>query len=61
MNRLAAAFEDLIADAPDQWWAVFFPLWPDLEGEAAPDAPPARDVEMPAPAKGSDDSTGAAA
>jgi lauroyl/myristoyl acyltransferase len=31
MTLLAAAFEDLIADAPDQWWAVFFPIWPDLE------------------------------
>jgi hypothetical protein len=35
MSRLAAAFEDLIADAPDQWWAVFFPIWPDLEAEAS--------------------------
>jgi hypothetical protein len=35
MTRLASAFEDLIADAPDQWWAVFFPIWSDLE--AAPD------------------------
>jgi KDO2-lipid IV(A) lauroyltransferase len=35
MTRLAGAFEDLIADAPDQWWAVFFPIWPDLEAEAA--------------------------
>jgi KDO2-lipid IV(A) lauroyltransferase len=35
MTRLAAAFEDLIADAPDQWWAVFFPIWPDLEAGAA--------------------------
>ena len=34
MTRLAAAFEDLIADAPDQWWAIFFPIWPDLEAEA---------------------------
>jgi KDO2-lipid IV(A) lauroyltransferase len=34
MTRLAAAFEDLIADAPDQWWAIFFPIWPDLETEA---------------------------
>ena len=34
MNRLAAVFETLIADAPDQWWAVFFPIWPDLESEA---------------------------
>lgn len=31
MTRLAVAFEELIADAPDQWWAVFFPIWPDLE------------------------------
>jgi KDO2-lipid IV(A) lauroyltransferase len=35
MIHLAAAFETLIADAPDQWWAVFFPIWPDLEMEAA--------------------------
>ncbi|HEY7736368.1 MAG TPA: hypothetical protein VH813_06200 [Candidatus Limnocylindrales bacterium] len=31
----AKAFEDLIADAPDQWWAVFFPIWPDLEERAS--------------------------
>jgi KDO2-lipid IV(A) lauroyltransferase len=36
MTRLAAAFEELIADAPDQWWAVFFPIWPDLEAGATP-------------------------
>jgi lauroyl/myristoyl acyltransferase len=24
-----AAFERLIAKAPEQWWAVFFPIWPD--------------------------------
>ena len=35
MTRLAAAFEELIADAPDQWWAVFFPIWPDLEAATA--------------------------
>jgi phosphatidylinositol dimannoside acyltransferase len=34
MARLATAFEELIADAPDQWWAVFFPIWPDLEAKA---------------------------
>ena len=33
-DRLAAAFETLIADAPDQWWAIFFPIWPDLEAGA---------------------------
>jgi len=27
----ADAFERLIADAPDQWWTVFFPVWPDLD------------------------------
>jgi len=27
----ARAFEDAIATAPEQWWAVFFPIWPELE------------------------------
>jgi phosphatidylinositol dimannoside acyltransferase len=27
----ARLFEDLIATAPEQWWAVFQPIWPDLE------------------------------
>jgi phosphatidylinositol dimannoside acyltransferase len=27
-------FERQIARAPEQWWAVFFPIWPDLEAEA---------------------------
>ena len=31
----AAAFERIIARAPDQWSAVFAPIWPDLEAEAA--------------------------
>ena len=31
----AAEFERLIAHAPDQWGAVFAPIWPDLEAEAA--------------------------
>ncbi|HEX7221634.1 MAG TPA: hypothetical protein VF231_00165 [Candidatus Limnocylindrales bacterium] len=30
----AAAFELAIANAPDQWSAVFFPIWPDLAGPA---------------------------
>jgi lauroyl/myristoyl acyltransferase len=48
MTRLAATFEDLIADAPDQWWAIFFPIWPDLEvavtggTDGAPADPPTR-------------------
>lgn len=30
-GALARAFERIVADAPEQWWAVFFPIWPDLE------------------------------
>jgi len=26
----AAAFEGLVATAPEQWWAVFFPIWDDV-------------------------------
>jgi len=44
---IARAFERVIADAPEQWWAVFFPIWPDLASEpaapaeeAGPEAPP---------------------
>jgi KDO2-lipid IV(A) lauroyltransferase len=29
----AHAFERMIARAPDQWWAAFFPIWPDLAVE----------------------------
>jgi lauroyl/myristoyl acyltransferase len=28
----ARAFEELICDAPEQWLALFHPIWPDLEG-----------------------------
>ena len=34
---IAAAFEDLIADAPEQWSAVFFPIWPDLAAPTGDD------------------------
>ena len=30
-QSIARAFERIIEDAPEQWWAVFFPIWPDLE------------------------------
>jgi KDO2-lipid IV(A) lauroyltransferase len=36
---IARAFERVIADAPEQWWAVFFPIWPDL-AEPGPAAVP---------------------
>ena len=32
---IATAFERIVVDAPEQWWAVFFPIWPDLEAEGA--------------------------
>jgi KDO2-lipid IV(A) lauroyltransferase len=31
----AAAFEHFVMAAPEQWWAVFFPIWPDLGADAA--------------------------
>ena len=31
-GRWAGRIERLIAMAPEQWWAVFHPIWPDLEG-----------------------------
>ena len=31
MAGIARAFERIVEDAPEQWWAVFFPIWPDLE------------------------------
>ena len=33
----ARAFERVIARAPEQWMAIFFPIWPDL-GAASADA-----------------------
>jgi KDO2-lipid IV(A) lauroyltransferase len=35
----ARLFEDLIATAPDQWWAVFQPIWPDLDALRTPTEP----------------------
>ena len=40
---IAAAYETLLADAPEQWWGAFHPIWPDLVvgtgGGAALDRP----------------------
>jgi hypothetical protein len=27
MSAEARAFERAVADAPEQWWTVFFPIW----------------------------------
>jgi KDO2-lipid IV(A) lauroyltransferase len=29
LESTARAFEDAIAEAPEQWWSVFFEIWPD--------------------------------
>jgi len=30
LHAIARAIEDGVAEAPDQWWTIFFPVWPDL-------------------------------
>ena len=30
LESIAGAFEALIAEAPEQWWTLFFPIWDDL-------------------------------
>ena len=29
MAAQARAFERAVADAPEQWWTMFFPIWDD--------------------------------
>ena len=36
---IAEAFESIIADAPEQWWGAFQPIWPDLALGAGADVP----------------------
>jgi len=38
----ARAFEHVIASAPEQWLAIFHPIWPDLEPAPTPRAAPMR-------------------
>lgn len=45
LTAMAAAFESLIADAPEQWSGAFFPIWPDLGPAGAAPAPTARPVD----------------
>lgn len=48
LRAMAVAFESLITDAPEQWSAVFFPIWPDLAREAAEaGSEPATDEDAP--------------
>ena len=32
VQQQVAAFERVIADAPEQWWTLFFPIWDDIPG-----------------------------
>jgi KDO2-lipid IV(A) lauroyltransferase len=32
---IAAGYETLLADAPEQWWGAFHPIWPDIAVEGA--------------------------
>jgi phosphatidylinositol dimannoside acyltransferase len=36
LESTARAFEEAIADAPEQWWSVFFDIWPDLTASEPP-------------------------
>lgn len=38
LETLARGFERVVEDAPEQWWAVFFPIWPDLQDDPDRDA-----------------------
>jgi len=45
LTRLAAAFEAIIREAPEQWTGAFFPIWPDLAPETG--QPTAAPVSQP--------------
>ena len=49
LTAIAAAFESLITDAPEQWSAVFFPIWPDLAADMPPAGTPAGAPAEPDP------------
>jgi hypothetical protein len=44
----ARLFERLISDAPEQWLALFHPIWPDIESTQALTRAP-RPAEAPVP------------
>ncbi len=49
-EAIAVAFESILADAPEQWWGAFHPIWPDLalaEPPAGEAAPPAGEAAPP--------------
>ncbi len=44
LDQVARAFEILIAQAPEQWWSIFQPIWDDLARDAAGRNAPARET-----------------
>ncbi len=49
VQGFAAALESAVALAPEQWWAAFFPIWPDLADGAAAGNRSAVAAQEPAP------------
>jgi phosphatidylinositol dimannoside acyltransferase len=44
LTNEARAYEELISQAPEQWTAIFFPIWPDLVAGATTEAASATDL-----------------
>jgi lauroyl/myristoyl acyltransferase len=44
---IAGAFESILADAPEQWWGAFHPIWPDLAATNDAGAPGGGVPEQP--------------
>lgn len=39
MDAQVDAIQQLIGDAPEQWWTIFFQIWPDIPARATPKVP----------------------
>jgi lauroyl/myristoyl acyltransferase len=62
LTNEAGAYEELISQAPEQWTAIFFPIWPDLvAGAAAADASATEGTDEASTTTSSAPSTDAAA
>ena len=61
LTNEARAFEELISKAPEQWSAIFFPIWPDLVAAAASRGTVAADAATASPPSSTNDGLAAAA
>ncbi|MDQ2965367.1 MAG: lysophospholipid acyltransferase family protein, partial [Chloroflexota bacterium] len=50
LESTARGFEEAIAKAPEQWWSVFFEIWPDLPADEPATAREAATANKPATA-----------